>query len=180
MDGNYQKLTETSSSYYDKEMDEQGKDKVISWFGCQKKDSISYYNGTDLDPKDNLTEEDDRLYTEKKTEVRDGALLPADKFLDQDRKFLKLATIRELIEQATADRKYNQKTGTDDTCADANCCTEKDRYAFDTSAGFRVVSPRGYARVNTSKPEELLSSGLSDPTYRSVDDVKMYMARQAC
>ena len=176
LDGNYQKLTETSSSYYDKEMDEQGKDKVISWFGCQKKDSISYYNGTDLDPKDNLTEEDDRLYTEKKTEVRDGALLPADKFLDQDRKFLKLATIRELIEQATADRKYNQKTGTDDTCADANCCTEKDRYAFDTSAGFRVVSPRGYARVNTSKPEELLSSGLSDPTYRSVDDVKMYMA----
>ena len=53
---------------------------------------------------------------------------------------------------------------------------EKDRYAYDTAAGLKVVSPMGYGRVSTSRPMENRNGKAQDPAYRSTDDIAMYLA----
>ena len=52
----------------------------------------------------------------------------------------------------------------------------KDRYAYDTAAGLKVVSPMGYGRVSTSRPMENRNGKAQDPAYRSTDDIAMYLA----
>ncbi|MCD7907312.1 MAG: hypothetical protein LUH04_06455 [Clostridium sp.] len=53
---------------------------------------------------------------------------------------------------------------------------EKDRYAYDTAAGLKVLSPMGYGRVSTSRPLENRNGKAQDPAYRSTDDIVMYLA----
>ena len=107
LDGNYENLKGTGK-------------KEKTWYGDQKKDSISYYSGTESRNSD------------KKTTVRDNKDLPADKFLKQ--KNVDADKTNNLLIQNASKKNYNQKDSTDD------------RYAFDTAAGFKVVSPRGFAR----------------------------------
>ena len=132
------------------------------WFGNQNEDSISYYSGTDTYSQDGSS-------PVEKTTVRDGAELPASKFINPaSNSSLNLQTNNKLSIETRAgeDKSYNQR----------NTEGHKDRYAFDTAAGFRVVSPMGYARVTTSRPVEMRSGSPTDPAYKSVDDINMYMA----
>lgn len=134
LDGNYGKLKGTEEN---------------TWYGDQKKDSISYYSGTESRNSD------------KKTTVRDNKDLPADKFLKQ--KNVDADKTNNLLIQNASNENYNQKDSTDD------------RYAFDTAAGFKVVSPRGFARVTTSRPVENRNGKYQDPAYKSTENVQMYL-----
>ena len=169
LDGDYTGLTDNQnqgidpSVWYKDGTDQSDPTAGRSWFGDQKRDSISYYSGTTQEK--NVSGE--LVHTDQKVVVKDGEKLPGIVSVkDKDK-----------VEIQLKDRdSWNRKPGTGEDGIKTD--EEKERYAYDTAAGFRLVNPKGYAKVTTSRPVEIRGKR-QDPSYKSVDPVKMYLAESS-
>ena len=131
------------------------------WFKDQRKEEISYYSGTGPE-----FDEDGRItgHTDQAVVIKDGVDLPAPITVKNEDGSLVGASWKD---------NWNRLPGTGEDGAKTEA--ERERYAYDTAGGFRLINPKGYAKVSTSRPVEIRGKR-QDPSYKSIDPVKMYLA----